>query len=288
MDQIVDRVIAWYDINARPLPWREPGTTAYAILVSEVMAQQTPVERVVPSWHAWLQMWPTPSALAQANPAEVIRMWGRLGYPRRALRLREAAVHCVAKHDGDIPNTYEDLIALPGVGDYTASAVLAFAFQKRVSALDTNVRRVLARAVGGQQRVGPSLTRSERMRARALLPEADTTAARWSQAVMELGARVCTANKPACDMCPIQQQCAWLAAGQPTSDIPAPRSQGYAGTDRQVRGLLMGLLRDNAAVAKQELDIIWADPTQRERALDSLLDDGLVELMDDGRFRLPQ
>jgi A/G-specific adenine glycosylase len=287
MDQVVDRVIAWYDINARPLPWRAAGTSAYAILVSEVMAQQTPVDRVVPSWQDWLQMWPTPTALAQANPAEVIRMWGRLGYPRRALRLREAAIRCVQRHGGQIPDTYEDLIALPGVGDYTASAVLAFAFHKRASALDTNVRRVLARAVGGQQRPGASLTRSERMRADALLPHADAKAARWSQAVMELGARVCVANKPACGACPIQRQCAWFAAGRPTSDIPAPRSQGYAGTDRQVRGLLMAALRANTTVTKRELDVIWADPAQRERALDSLLDDGLVELMDDGRFRLP-
>ena len=286
---IVDAVVAWYADNARDLPWRRPGTSAYAILVSEVMAQQTPVERVIPSWHRWLELWPTPAALAEASPAEVLRIWDRLGYPRRALRLREAAIACVESHGGEIPTTYDELVVLPGVGDYTAGAVLAFAYGQPAVVLDTNVRRVLARALDGVERPRPSVTVAERQRSRDLLPEDAATAATWAQAVMELGALVCTASRPSCDACPIAAQCAWVAAGAPTGPVPAPRAQGYAGTDRQVRGLIMALLRSCDMATQEQVDALWPDTTQRDRALDSLLSDGLVERLN-GRvatYRLP-
>ena len=286
---IVDAVMAWYADNARDLPWRRSGTSAYAILVSEVMAQQTPVERVISSWHRWLELWPTPAALAAASPADVLRVWDRLGYPRRALRLREAAIACVEHHGGEIPSTYDELVALPGVGDYTAGAVLAFAYGQAAVVLDTNVRRVLARALDGMERPRPSVTVAERQRSRDLLPEDPATAATWAQAVMELGALVCTASRPRCDECPIVSQCAWVAAGAPTGDVPAPRAQGYAGTDRQVRGLIMALLRSTDVATQEQMDGLWPDATQRDRALDSLLADGLVERLA-GRvatYRLP-
>lgn len=287
MERVVEQVIDWYEANKRPLPWRAPGTSAYAILVSEVMAQQTPVERVVPAWQAWLELWPTPADLAAATPADVLRMWGRLGYPRRALRLREAAIACVERHDGQIPASYDELIALPGIGDYTAAAVLAFAYGQRAVVLDTNVRRVLARARFGQARCGVSIAKAERAEAEALLPSEDAPAAVWAQAVMELGARICTASKPLCEACPIQRSCAWITKGKPEADIPRQRSQKFAGTDRQVRGLLMAVLREHDVVSKKQLDVVWSDSAQRERALDSLLDDGLVEMIGK-RFRLPQ
>lgn len=286
---IVDAVVAWYADHARDLPWRRPGTSAYAILVSEVMAQQTPVERVIASWHRWLELWPTPAALAAALPADVLRVWDRLGYPRRALRLREAAVACVERHGGQIPATYDDLIALPGVGDYTAGAVLAFAYGQPAVVLDTNVRRVLARALDGAERPRASVTVAERQRAETLLPEDAATAATWAQAVMELGALVCTASAPRCDDCPIAASCAWVAAGSPTGIVPPPRPQGYAGTDRQVRGLIMALLRSSDTATREQIDALWADGVQRARALDSLLADGLVERVPGhpATFRLP-
>ena len=178
-------VIEWYRGHARDLPWRAPGTTPYGVLVSEVMSQQTPVARVVPAWGRWMDCWPDPAALAEARTAEVLRMWGALGYPRRALRLIDCARAVVERYGGRLPCDLEALRALPGIGEYTAGAVLAFGFGRRALALDTNVRRVLARAVGGRALPPPALARAERERAEALLPEADGEAAEaaWREAV---------------------------------------------------------------------------------------------------------
>lgn len=281
-----DAVITWYRNNARELPWRNAQTSAYGVLVSEVMAQQTPVERVAPSWLAWMQLWPDPAALAKATPADVLRMWGRLGYPRRALRLREAAVACVERHHGQIPTTYEELIALPGIGDYTAAAVLAFAYKKRALPLDTNVRRVMARHINGVARPSTSIKSAERDLADELLPKKENIAAEFAQALMEFGAVICTATKPSCEQCPISQQCAWLKNGKPQSEV-RPRAQKFAGTDRQVRGLIMAVLRDHPTATRQQIDLAWADDEQRERALNSLLADGLVEAINDDLYQLP-
>jgi A/G-specific adenine glycosylase len=281
-------VLAWYSTAARDLPWRAPGCDPWGVLVSEVMLQQTPVDRVVRAWEAWLARWPTPAALAADPPGEAVRMWGRLGYPRRALRLHAAATECVARFDGRVPSTYEELRSLPGVGDYTAAAVLAFAYGRRAVVLDTNVRRVLARLLAGEALPRPSVTAAERVAAEAALPDDDTTAATWSVAVMELGALVCTASTPACRSCPVATQCAWMAAGRPAYDGPARPVQRFAGTDRQVRGLLMAVLREaHAPVEKTQLDAVWPDEIQRERALDALVADGLADPRDDGTYALP-
>lgn len=295
-------VVDWYRRHARHLPWREPGTTPYGVLVSEVMSQQTPVARVVPAWRQWMERWPDPAALAGAATGEVLRVWGGLGYPRRALRLMECARVVVERHGGRLPRDLEALRALPGIGEYTAGAVLAFAFGRRALALDTNVRRVLARAVGGRALPPPALVRAERERAEALLPEADDEAAAWSVAVMELGALVCTAREPRCDDCPWREECAWLAAGSPPDEhARRRRRQAWRGTDRQARGLIMARLRgaDTGATLSAEALLTAgagagaragraADREQPGRALASLLADGLIATDDDGTtFRLP-
>ena len=280
-------VLEWYAGNARDLPWRSPGTTAWGVLVSEVMLQQTPVARVEPVYRAWLERWPTPAALAREPAGEAVRAWGRLGYPRRALRLHAAATEVVARHDGRLPTTYAGLRALPGVGDYTAAAVASFAHGARHAVLDTNVRRVLARAVGGTQQPAPTLTAAERARAEALLPDEPAVAARWAVAVMELGALVCTARTPRCGGCPVRDLCAWRAAGHPEYTGPRKAVQTYAGTDRQVRGLLMAVLRDRPGPADAaELATVWPDDAQRDRSLAGLVADGLL-IQDAGSYRLP-
>lgn len=279
------RLLAWYSEAARELPWRTAGVTPWGVLVSEVMLQQTPVARVLPAWEAWLAAWPTPADCAWASPADVLRAWARLGYPRRALRLREAAAACVSDHGGAIPSAYEDLLALAGVGAYTAAAVTAFAFGTRIAVVDTNVKRVASRAVGGVDDPRP-VTSADRRAVAALLPAAD--APRWSVAVMELGALLCTARRPACSRCPLAADCTWLAAGLPAWDGPAVAPQGYAGTDRQVRGRLLAALRAAAGrVPAADLALLWHDPEQRDRALASLLRDGLAVGDQAGGYALP-
>ncbi|MEH6382294.1 MAG: A/G-specific adenine glycosylase, partial [Dietzia cercidiphylli] len=233
--------------------------------------------RVEPVWRAWLERWPGPAELAEASPAEVIRMWGKLGYPRRALRLQECALVVVDRHGGEVPTDVEALLALPGVGDYTARAVACFAHGQRVPVVDTNVRRVVARAVGGAAKAGPPSTRRDLAAVDALLPSGRERAVAFSVALMELGALVCTARVPRCDDCPLASSCAWLAAGRPEWDGPRRRTQTFAGTDRQVRGLLLDVLRDGDGTADRDrLDAVWPDPVQRGRALDSLVADGLM------------
>lgn len=251
------------------------------------MLQQTPVARVEPVWRAWMERWATPAALATATPAQVIRAWGRLGYPRRALRLHAAAAAIVANHHGVVPDDIEALRALPGVGEYTAGAVMAFAFDRPALALDTNVRRVLARHDDGCARPTGSVTKAQRERALALLP-AGTDGALWMAAIMELGALVCTARTPRCSLCPVATGCRWRESGYP-DDEPARRSQPrYIGSDRQARGAILAMLRDSDhPVSSRRVEIAWPDASQRQRAMDSLVADGLVEPLPRGRFRLP-
>lgn len=281
-------VLRWYADHHRDLPWRADTATPWGVFVSEVMSQQTPVARVAPVWQEWMRRWPTPHLLAAESPAEVIRAWGRLGYPRRALRLHEAARAIVSRFGGTVPSNPADLQSLPGVGAYTAAAVACFAFGVRVAVVDTNVRRVLARAVSGVAQAAPSLTRAETELAASLLPAEPSTAAEWNVGVMELGALVCTATDPHCAVCPLQRDCAWLAAGAPPYVGPARRVQRFTGTDRQVRGLLLGQLRDShEPVSRATFDTVWPDDAQRDRALSSLIEDGLVEPVGDDRFSLP-
>jgi A/G-specific adenine glycosylase len=286
MSELHRPLLEWYDAHARELPWRGAGATPWRVMVSELMLQQTPVARVLPGFEAGMERWPTPADLAAAPVGDAVRAWGRLGYPRRALRLHAAATAVVERHHGRVPDSYDELLALPGVGDYTASAIASFGFGARHAVLDTNVRRVLARAVGGVERPGVSVTRAERDRAEALLPGGDD-APTWAVAVMELGALVCTATSPRCDACPVQDRCAWWAAGRPAYDGPPRRGQAWAGTDRQVRGRLMAVLRDApGSVSGDRLAQAWPEPVQRERALESLLADGLVVRRDE-RYALP-
>lgn len=280
-----EELIDWYTRAQRDLPWRRPGVSAWQILVSEFMLQQTPVARVEPIWSAWVARWPTPSATPAAGAAEVLRAWGKLGYPRRAKRLHECATVIANEHDDVVPDDVETLLALPGIGTYTARAVACFAYGRRVPVVDTNVRRVVARAAHGLADAGSPSTR-DLGDVDAMLPH-DDSAPRFSVALMEFGATVCTARSPKCGMCPLRR-CAWRSRGFPPGTGPVRRAQKYAGTDRQVRGRLLDVLRgSDIPVTREQLDLAWTtDTAQRDRALDSLLVDGLVEQTADGRFAL--
>ena len=281
-------VVDWYATAARDLPWRRPGVDAWAVLVSEVMLQQTPVARVEPVWREWLDRWPTPADLAAVSPAEVIRAWGKLGYPRRALRLREAAIAVVERHGGVVPDDVAALEALPGIGTYTARAVACFGYGQAQPVVDTNVRRVVARVLHGRAEAGTAKA-ADLADVLALTPTDPERAVRFSVAAMELGALVCVAGTPRCGVCPVRDRCAWRLAGYPPADGPPRRVQKFAGTDRQVRGRLLDVLRAaHHPVTAAELDAAWDDALQRSRCLDSLLADGLVEQTDDGLFRLPE
>ena len=280
-------LLEWYDEHARDLPWRSATASPWSVMVSEFMLQQTPVARVLPVHEQWLERWPTPADLAAEPAGEAVRMWGRLGYPRRALRLHAAAAAIVERHGGEVPADHDALRALPGVGDYTASAIAVFAHRRRHPVLDTNVRRVHARVLDGVEHPPASVARAERERAAALLPDGDADAATWSVAVMELGALVCTALRPRCGACPLATHCAWRAAGHPAYDGPPRRGQAWAGTDRQCRGRLMAMARDaEGAVAPHRLEQAWAEEAQRERCLASLVADGLLVPSGEG-YALP-
>jgi A/G-specific adenine glycosylase len=280
-------VLHWYAAHARDLPWRRPGASAWSVLVSEIMLQQTPVARVLPAHAAWLARWPTPPDLAAAPAGDAVRQWGRLGYPRRALRLHATARILTDDHAGQVPDSVAVLRGLPGVGSYTAAAVASFAFGQRHAVLDTNVRRVLARLVRGVELPSRSTSAAEVALAESLLPTAPRRAARWSVAVMELGALVCTAGRPDCARCPVLSQCEWHRAGSPPG--PArPAAQQYTGSDRECRGRLLAVLRAaTGPVPAVALDAAWPDPDQRARALRALVDDGLVTVLDEQRYALP-
>jgi A/G-specific adenine glycosylase len=285
VNALLEPVLHWYAGSARDLPWRRPGTSPWAVMVSEFMLQQTPVARVLPVYETWMERWPAPRDLAGEPSGEAVRAWGRLGYPRRALRLHACAVAITDDHGGEVPDRYDDLRALPGVGDYTAAAIASFAFGRSHPVLDTNVRRVLGRAISATEFPPASVTRAERELAAALVPEQHPEL--WAVGVMELGALVCTASNPRCDACPVIDRCAWQQAGRPAYDGPPRRGQTYAGTDRQCRGRLLAVLRDaESVVPPQRLDAAWDDDAQRTRALASLLDDGLVVAHDSG-YSLP-
>ena len=308
------RLTDWFAEAARDLPWRDPGCSPWGILVSEVMLQQTPVVRVLPVWREWLDRWPSPASLAAEPSGAAVRHWGRLGYPRRALRLHAAAAAIVAQHGGAVPSTYDELLSLPGIGTYTAAAVASFAFGRRETVVDTNIRRVHARLFGGAALPAPALTAAETKRAVELLPDDTALSVRWNAGVMELGAVVCTARNPLCDACPVRDACAWVAAGRPAPEY-VPKGQAWAGTDRQVRGAIVAVLRDaDAPVPRSMLleapvdlamgaDVSLQPPDrgpgafaalhglrapaeQLERALTGLLADGLAEEVDGG-VRLP-
>jgi A/G-specific adenine glycosylase len=285
---IVEPVLRWFAAAGRDLPWRDGRASAWGVLVSEVMLQQTPVVRVEPVWREWMDRWPTPGALALATQADAVRAWGRLGYPRRAQRLWQCAVVLSERYGGEVPRQQAALLALPGVGEYTAAAIGAFAFGDRTVVLDTNVRRVIGRALGGEALSSAHLTAAERARAADLVPGDATAAVAWNVASMELGALVCTARSPRCDECPIASACAWLGAGKPGLEQAPRRTQAWNGTDRQVRGRIMAILRgaSRPVVVEGRVELADVEPGQIDRCVESLLADGLVVEVAPGAFTL--
>jgi A/G-specific adenine glycosylase len=286
---IAETVNEWFVENQRDLPWRREGFGAWGILVSEIMLQQTPVVRVIPRLGEWLRRWPSPAALAASPPGEAVRAWDRLGYPRRALRLHAAATAITERHGGEVPSDVAQLLELPGIGDYTARAVAAFAFGLRHPVVDTNVRRVIARAVLGQGEAGPASTRRDLAAMEALLPDDKAAARAFNAGMMELGALVCSARTPRCAECPLSSQCAWRGAGYPDYDGPRSAIQAkFEGSDRQVRGLIMAELRaSDIPITLSEIDTLWPDASQLARALASLETDGLVVADGTGGYLLP-
>ncbi|MGW8484102.1 A/G-specific adenine glycosylase [Microbacterium sp. NPDC055903] len=283
-------VSAWYLSSARDLPWRTEDFhrryAAWGTLVSEFMLQQTPVARVIPHLEAWLERWPTPADLAAASPAEVVTQWANLGYPRRALWLHAAAREITLRHGGVVPRDVPDLLALPGIGDYTARAVAVFAYGDRHPVVDTNTRRVIARAVEGAAQPGPP-SRRDLDAMSALLPASDADSALFNAAMMELGAVVCTARVPLCDGCPLAASCRWLASGRPDGEDTRRKQAKYEGSDRQARGAILRALREaGAGVPLARIIPDWPDSAQRDRAVDSLIADGLAEAID-GVLALP-
>jgi A/G-specific adenine glycosylase len=283
MSSLHQPVLAWYKKNKRDLPWR--NTDAWGVLVSEIMLQQTPVARVLPIYIEWMKRWPTPAALAAATPAQIITAWGRLGYPRRALRLHECAKVISTQYKGRIPDTESELRDLPGIGDYTSAAIIAFAFEGRSLVLDINIRRVFARVIDGVEVPTAAPTKSERQEREKLIPSKNPHV--WAAATMELGALICTAKNPHCGQCPLADQCIWRSLDYPLSDQPK-RTQSWHGTDRQCRGVIVQALRENPALSKKEIMQLWDVPSQVEKALLTLLEDGLLVAQKGQRFSLPQ
>jgi A/G-specific adenine glycosylase len=276
-------ITSWFKENKRDLPWRK--SDAWGVLVSEIMLQQTPVQRVLPIYQEWMKRWPTAADLAKATPAEVITAWGRLGYPRRALRLHECAKMITSELKGVIPNDETELRKLPGIGEYTAAAIVAFAFQGKSLVLDINIRRLFSRLYKGEEAPTAAPTKAERVEYAQYVP--DKKAHLWAAATMELGALICTAKKPLCGRCPVADKCQWRSLDYPSSER-VKRIQSWHGTDRQCRGTIVQALRDNPKLSRREINLLWDVPSQVEKAILTLLDDGLIEEQRKGIFSLPQ
>jgi A/G-specific adenine glycosylase len=276
-------ITTWFKENKRDLPWRK--SDAWGVLVSEIMLQQTPVQRVLPVYEEWMKRWPSPADLAKATPAEVITAWGRLGYPRRALRLHQCAKILSTELNNQLPRTESELRKLPGIGEYTAAAIVAFAFKESSLVLDINIRRLFSRLYRGEEMPTSAPTKTERTEYAGYIPRKN--AHLWAAATMELGALICTAKKPLCGRCPVADKCQWRSLDYPSSER-VKRTQSWHGTDRQCRGTIVQALRDNPTLNKRELNLLWDVPSQVEKAILTLLDDGLIEEQRKGIFSLPQ
>ena len=283
MNPLEKPIVNWFKKNKRDLPWRT--TSPWGVMVSEYMLQQTPVNRVLPVWVEWMNRWPTPADLAKATPAQVITAWGRLGYPRRALRLHAAAQILVEDFNNEVPDDEFTLQLLPGIGQYTAAAIVAFAYQKRALVMDVNIRRVLTRVIDGNEHPLPAPTTRERAARLTLLPE--KSAHVWAAATMELGALICTSKNPICELCPVIADCNWRKNGYPKSDL-IRKSQEWHGTDRKCRGTIIQALRENESLTESEIKKLWPDTSQIEKALETLIEDQLIERFSRSRYRLPQ
>jgi len=282
MNPLEKPIVNWFKRNKRDLPWRT--TTPWGVMVSEYMLQQTPVNRVLPKWIEWMERWPTPKDLAAATPAQVITAWGRLGYPRRALRLHAAAQIIAEDFNNEVPEDELTLQQLPGIGEYTAAAIAAFAFDQRTLVMDVNIRRVLTRVIDGNEHPKPAPTSRERARRLALLPEKNAHI--WAAATMELGAIVCTSKNPKCELCPVISACNWRKNGYPKSDL-VRKSQDWHGTDRKCRGTIVQALRENESLTENAIKKLWPEESQVEKALKTLQEDLLIEAIYRKRYRLP-
>ncbi|MBF8251727.1 MAG: A/G-specific adenine glycosylase [Actinobacteria bacterium] len=283
MNPLERPIVNWFKKNKRDLPWRD--TSPWGVLVSEYMLQQTPVNRVLPKWIEWMDRWPTPKDLAAATPAELITAWGRLGYPRRALRLHSAAQVIAKDFNNEVPEDELTLRQLPGIGEYTAAAISAFAFQKRTLVMDVNIRRLLTRVIDGNEHPTPAPTSKEKNERQALVPVKD--AHLWAAATMELGAVVCTSKNPKCELCPIMDICSWRILRYPKTDL-IRKSQSWHGTDRKCRGTIVQALRENNSMTENAIKKLWPDESQVEKALVTLLEDQLIQSISRSRYRLPQ
>ena len=283
MNSLEKPIVNWFRKNKRDLPWR--NTSPWGVMVSEYMLQQTPVSRVLPKWIEWMDGWPTPKDLAKATPAEVITAWGRLGYPRRSLRLHEAAKIISEDFGNQIPEDEVTLQLLPGIGQYTSAAIAAFAFQAHTLVMDVNIRRVLTRVIDGNEYPNPAPHQMEKASRQALLPTKNGHI--WAAATMELGALICTSRKPKCDECPVISQCKWRKNGYPKSEL-IRKSQGWHGTARKCRGTILQALRENESLTENAIKKLWPDVSQVERAIETLLDDLLIQVIHHNRYRLPQ
>jgi A/G-specific adenine glycosylase len=269
VDQLV--LLDWFDKNKRDLPWRK--SNPWGVMVSEFMLQQTPVNRVLPIWEQWMERWPSPLDLSQAKKSEVISAWGRLGYPRRAIRLHESAGIIAKEFNNEVPREIEQLRSLPGVGEYTAAAIAAFAYEESTLVLDINIRRLFARIFDGEEYPTSSPSKIERELRAKLIPR---DGAKWAAATMEFGALICTSKNPSCEQCPIKRQCAWRKSGYPKSEL-IRKSQDWIGTDRQCRGTIVQALRENEKLTEAKLKKLWHEDAQIEKALKTLIADGLIE-----------
>jgi len=291
IDLAVDPVLGWASGRREDLPWRRTRDP-WAVLVSELMLQQTQVARVVPRYHQFLERFPTVRTCADRGVGAVVEEWAGLGYNRRAVNLHRSAVVVTDRHDGIIPDDLDALLALPGIGPYTARAVLAFAFERDAAVVDTNVGRVLARQMG--ERLTPARAQ---VAADSIVPSGRAWA--WNQAMLDLGALVCTKRTPQCQVCPVSDTCAWFRSGSPAPD-PAIGSAGvssgqgrFEGSFRQGRARLLDVLRTGAVVAPVQLADAcgWTDRDHGEReahrAAESLVADGLALRDEGGSIRLP-
>lgn len=283
MNPLEKPIVNWFKRNKRDLPWR--NTSPWGVMVSEYMLQQTPVSRVLPKWIEWMDRWPTPKDLAAATPAQIITAWGRLGYPRRALRLHAAAQVIAKDFNNEVPEDELTLRQLPGIGDYTAAAISAFAFQKRTLVMDINIRRLLTRVIDGNEHPTPASTSKEKAERQRLVPIKD--AHLWAAATMELGAVVCTSKNPKCELCPVMDTCNWRLLGYPKTEL-IRKSQSWQGTDRKCRGTIVQALRENKSLTENAIKKLWPDKSQVDKALVSLLKDQLIQSISRSRYRLPQ
>lgn len=270
-----DPLLLWFEGQARDLPWRQTREP-WAVMVSELMLQQTQVSRVIDRWPAFLRRFPDPKACAMVAVAEVIDEWSGLGYNRRAVNLHRAATLIVDQHDGEVPEDLADLLTLPGIGPYTARAIRIFAFETDDAVVDTNVARVLARTLGRTLKPAEAQKEADRR-----VPARDGW--RWNQAMLDLGARHCRSNAN-CDGCPIAAECGWHAAGRPEPD-PAIGSASvstgqsrFAGSDREGRGRLVRRLREGPVSHSLVNEVLgWPDQPERcQKVLAGLIADGLV------------